>query len=64
MAFYVKASDNSSYLLSTTLRNEIKSYENEFEYHLKENEKMYFIMSAIMSTANDRTYVHINISYK
>ncbi len=64
VAFYVKASDNSSYLLSTTLRNEINYYENEFEYHLKKNEKMYFIMSAIMSTANDRTYVHINISYK
>ncbi|MDY2888019.1 MAG: hypothetical protein SOU19_00460 [Candidatus Caccosoma sp.] len=64
VAFYVKASDNSSYILSTTLRNEITSYENEFEYHLKESEKMYFIMSAIMSTTNDRTYVHISISYK
>lgn len=63
IAFYVTSDNNSSYFYNATLRGENLSAETTFQCQLEQDERIYFIMSALTSNTNDRSRVEITITY-
>jgi hypothetical protein len=63
VAFYLSKDMGNSYIYTKTLRNDTLFAKETIEFEMKNGDSIYFVLSAINSSQNDKTKVDIRIHF-